>query len=657
VRTNPWLMGVGLAVSLGGCGDVLWKDDGPIAAPSDPSPEPGEDDFSRPPPSRLPVMPVRAAKPPPAISGGTLAVSPDGSFAVAADPDRDAIHLLRLSDQRLTTLSLESGAEPGRVIVDGAGFAHVVLRGSGEVSQIDLQTAKQIRSTRVCALPRGVAFSSVDQSLAVACASGDLVRLAASDHRELSRHFVDTDLRDVLIDGAGQMRVSRYRSAELLDIGAKGQVTGRARPVDRQQLRFKVDLDQQVSMRAALGWRTFTGPDGRSLMLHQQAQQEEVQASAGGYGGGGDCSSISLPGVSTVGVAASGELSFSLGGIALAVDAALSPDSRWLAVAAPGGYLQAQNTVVLYSTVIPDGIPPPAQTFPGEDGGITTPHDAGSSVSPVINCQFPQGSGGFASQVTAVAFTPDGRLLAQSREPARLEIYEIYLSEGPDASGLWPNLALVSTVTLSSKSVADTGHDLFHADVGGGIACASCHGENTDDGLVWTFAGIGPRRTQAMRGGLKGTEPFHWDGDMLTFKHLVDDVLTGRMSGFPVQDAFADSLVSWIDAQPALRLPARNPAAAARGKKLFESTDTGCQSCHSGAATTNNGGFDVGTGGTFQVPALHGLGLRAPYMHTGCAATLKQRFDPACGGGDKHGKTSQLSEKQIDDLTAYLEGL
>ncbi len=62
----------------------------------------------------------------------------------------------------------------------------------------------------------------------------------------------------------------------------------------------------------------------------------------------------------------------------------------------------------------------------------------------------------------------------------------------------------------------------------------------------------------------------------------------------------------------------------------------------------------VGTGKAFQVPSLLGIGARAPYMHDGCAPTLKERFSAAkpCGGGDMHGKTSQLTEAQIDDLVS-----
>ena len=70
---------------------------------------------------------------------------------------------------------------------------------------------------------------------------------------------------------------------------------------------------------------------------------------------------------------------------------------------------------------------------------------------------------------------------------------------------------------------------------------------------------------------------------------------------------------------------------------------------------TNNRREAVGPS-LFKVPSLVGVGGRAPYMHDGCAATLRDRFG-ACGGGDKHGHTSQLSETELGDLIAYLESL
>lgn len=70
----------------------------------------------------------------------------------------------------------------------------------------------------------------------------------------------------------------------------------------------------------------------------------------------------------------------------------------------------------------------------------------------------------------------------------------------------------------------------------------------------------------------------------------------------------------------------------------------------------NNQTMNVGTGGRFQVPSLLGLGARAPYLHTGCAPTLRERFS-ACGGGASHGRTWILKEDQLDDLVSYLDSL
>ena len=71
---------------------------------------------------------------------------------------------------------------------------------------------------------------------------------------------------------------------------------------------------------------------------------------------------------------------------------------------------------------------------------------------------------------------------------------------------------------------------------------------------------------------------------------------------------------------------------------------------------TNNALANVATGGTLNVPSLFGVGARAPYMHYGCATTLRDRFG-ACGGGDSHGITSALAPSDVDALVAFLETL
>jgi hypothetical protein len=56
---------------------------------------------------------------------------------------------------------------------------------------------------------------------------------------------------------------------------------------------------------------------------------------------------------------------------------------------------------------------------------------------------------------------------------------------------------------------------------------------------------------------------------------------------------------------------------------------TKCNTCHSGPKLTNNLTLDLGTGGSFQVPPLVGVGWRTPLLYDGCAATIADRFGSA----------------------------
>jgi cytochrome c peroxidase len=293
-------------------------------------------------------------------------------------------------------------------------------------------------------------------------------------------------------------------------------------------------------------------------------------------------------------------------------------------------------------------------------GGQVTVMSAKSTAGQpptTTNCTTPETSLAIAGQVTAVAFNPNRDsttsyrqnvwLVAQSREPAQLIFIE-------------PSQSQV-IVDLGGSSMLDTGHDIFHRDAGSGIACAQCHAEGGDDGRVWKFTLTGPRRTQALHVGLAGTEPFHWDGDMSDLSALMEQVFVGRMGGPKETPAREQALDGWLAGlkPPAAIGDAASPRAAL-GKALFESAEVGCSSCHSGVKLTNNANVYVGTtdpGHLVQVPSLVGIAYRGPFLHDGCAATLRDRFDPKCGGGDLHGNTSRLTDEQLDDLVAYLETL
>jgi hypothetical protein len=140
----------------------------------------------------------------------------------------------------------------------------------------------------------------------------------------------------------------------------------------------------------------------------------------------------------------------------------------------------------------------------------------------------------------------------------------------------------------------------------------------------------------------------------------MSEVFVGRMGGVRESPSRLAGLENWLfDLDPPAPLRSADDPAVRRGKALFESPRTRCSSCHSGKHFTNNSTVDVGTRSSvpLQVPTLVGLAYRAPFMHNGCAPTLAARFDPECGGGERHGHTAELAPEELGDLIAYLESL
>ncbi len=653
---------------------------------------------------------------PPAISGGTLTILADGHTAVAADPDRDQIYVVDVNARSVTsTIALTPGDEPGRLVADAAGRVHVALRRGGALVTISPTAGTVIARRAVCAAPRGVAYDSVTDLLHVACADGQLVSLPAAGGAAVRTLQLDGDLRDVIVDG-GQLRVSRFRSAELLTVEANGTMSKRISPPGFRS----VDTRGGQVYTASTAWRAMALPTGGVVMLHQRGLMDAVEPTAGGYSGFGPCDAIVQTAVTTI---APGQdlpqTGPAMAGMVLPVDMALSSDGAKVAIIAAGNAtnseaegsparlprlfvtdMTAANDPVIgcasdgqHGPCLPINTGGPAfetgiggatgtdaagagvAVDAGETGGFpdsvdagsassepTSPPDAGTPIAEPISppdaggsfSPFPNSCGGtvisnaaattsvpdVSGQPIAVAFAGDTRVVVQTREPAQLEV-----PGGPP-------------IALSTTSRSDTGHDLFHANAGGFIACASCHAEGTEDGRTWTFACEGTRRTQSLQVGLKGTEPFHWGGDEMNFTQLVSDVFVGRMSGPQMTDGQTTATLTWLDAQPRrTRTPPTDLAAVARGQALFQDPQrAACATCHNGPSLTNNQTLDVGTGGKFQVPSLVGIGTRGPFMHNGCAATLRDRFG-ACGGGDQHGMTSTLQPGQIDDLLAYLNTL
>jgi mono/diheme cytochrome c family protein len=582
-----------------------------------------------------PIMKDMNARP---ISGGTLAVLSDGRTAVAADSDRDQVYIVDLASNQLSfTVTLQAGDEPGRLIQDAAGLVHVALRSGGAVATIDPKTGTIVGRRALCAAPRGLAVeknAAGGSTLHVACAGGELVSIDASPSAQTPTRSLNLgrDLRDVVVSSAGRLLVSTFRTADVMVIAADGTVNA-------GHLKPNHDLQDRAT---GVAWRMLPRSDGTAVVLHETNTQDALATTPGGYGQTFGCGSIVT---STVTVIAPDDQTAPTAGMPLeqtivGADVALSPDGQKMAVVSIAGGDQG-NQVAFFDL---GGSP----VFNG--GGCWPQTDASTSTVTVV---APDDQSGMTTpdaylppngEIVAVAYDKLGNVIVQSREPATLQILT----------------QRVPAVTLSTDSRFDSGHQLFHTATTDQVACVSCHPEGGEDGRVWTFQLLGERRTQSLRGGIMDTAPFHWSGDEPNMTMLMTDVFQGRMAGGKVDTQGVGALASWLDKIPTI--PTSQTAdvgAVVRGQTLFASA--GCVSCHNGPDFTNGQTVSVGTGGAssqaFQVPQLHGLAMRAPYMHDGCAATLHDRFATPCGGGAMHGNASTLSEAQLGDLIAYLETL
>ncbi|HEX2674980.1 MAG TPA: c-type cytochrome, partial [Polyangiales bacterium] len=607
------------------------------------------------------------------ISGGTLLVSHDGAWAVAADPERDRVSIVDLKSEKLAgQVALQAGDEPGRSIEDDQGRVHVALRGAGAVVTIDPATQTVLDRRAVCAGPRGLAFEGTSRTLRVACADGQLVSLPADGGDAAQRAQLGADLRDVIVSNA-QLLVSRFKQARLDAIDAAGATVSTQQPATLRTLFPEASGASLIAgLQPDLAWRTVSGADGHIYMLHQGARSGEIDltppktestsaTSTSPYGGGpnAQCSGAVQTELSLFDDGGQYLTSTRISAVG-AVDLAVRADGGLIAIAQAGARDAEQPVVKLADEHGAfTGFPPPTSGVLIVNGGELAP----SNDPEAPPCSF-AGTLNVTGQITAVAFTPDGKLVVQSREPASIQVTGVLdgslttqpinsFGIGPQQQPVQPT---ITTIDLGGESVLDTGHELFHRDAGAGIACMSCHAEGAEDGHVWEFSGQGQRRTQALHVGLEGTAPFHWDGTLPDVAHLMEEVFVTRMGGVHETAERATALQGFLfGLSRPVALHASDDTAATRGKSLFEH-EAACSDCHAGAHLTNNATIDVGTGLALQVPSLVGIGQRAPFLHTGCAATLRDRFDPACGGS-MHGKTQSLSEAQLDDLVAYLQTL
>ncbi|HZN91113.1 MAG TPA: cytochrome c peroxidase, partial [Myxococcales bacterium] len=230
------------------------------------------------------------------------------------------------------------------------------------------------------------------------------------------------------------------------------------------------------------------------------------------------------------------------------------------------------------------------------------------------------------------------------------------------------------------------------------LACASCHVDGREDGLVWRLQG-GRLQTPSLAGRLEDTAPYNWHGTTRTLPDNIAQTIE-RLGGGGLDRADREALARYLTEglRPVRTAPTGDRAMVAQGRTLFHDRTVGCSSCHDSASgftdgeahdveslsraereeltrtaeqarvepseedkvegllarTANKAPAPTVISSAFDTPALRQLALTAPYFHDGSAKTLEELVD---GNRDRMGRTSHLSTDERRALVAYLRTL
>jgi cytochrome c peroxidase len=198
-------------------------------------------------------------------------------------------------------------------------------------------------------------------------------------------------------------------------------------------------------------------------------------------------------------------------------------------------------------------------------------------------------------------------------------------------------------------------------------SCSTCHpSDGRPDGLNWDLLndGIGnPKNTKSLLLAPK-TPPCSWMGvrgdASASVRAGIRHILFNR-NGETLALAIEEYLKSLKPVPSPQLVQDKLSKMARRGEKVFR--EAGCAQCHPSSLFTDLHQYNVGTAGPndqptdkFDTPSLVELWRTDPYLHDGSAATVRDVVTSR-NTSDRHGRTSHLSDAEIEELCAYLRSL
>jgi YVTN family beta-propeller protein len=199
------------------------------------------------------------------------------------------------------------------------------------------------------------------------------------------------------------------------------------------------------------------------------------------------------------------------------------------------------------------------------------------------------------------------------------------------------------------------------------LSCASCHPDGRADGLNWDLLNDGV-------GNPKNAHSLLWSHRTppLMSLGIRENMEEATQKGFQfiqfreIEEGDLNAVRAYLrsmEPEPSPYMVNGELSDKARkGRAVFEDAEVGCSACHPAPLFTSLKTHDVGTrsaldrSSEFDTPACVELWRTGPYLHDGSAVTLKEVVTTK-NPNNKHGRTSHLSEEEIDALVEYLLSL
>jgi mono/diheme cytochrome c family protein len=309
-------------------------------------------------------------------------------------------------------------------------------------------------------------------------------------------------------------------------------------------------------------------------------------------------------------------------------------------------------------------------------------------VARLDDCRLPRDAATFGSSVAVACFGSDNIKTYAAHGPRNM-LATIAIPGGPQALAFDGKDRLIASTLfdrkvwfVSADGKKKSSLNLFHLDGRGlprnlaegrrlfhratdtrisadGRACASCHPDGRDDGLVWPTPD-GPRKTMFLAGRLARGKSFGWEAKHATMPiHIHATIKNLKGAGLAAEEV--QNIAAYCASMtPPPRTPRALTTDEEHGREIFRFS-AGCGGCHAEESHfTDASSHDVSSATvtdktkTFLAPSLKYLAGTARLFHDGRYADLSTLLRSEDG---KMGATAHLSKKDLRDLEAYLQTL